>query len=454
MKALILFSFCVLVFSFSDAQIKSTTLPRNVSSNLESEIAPYINFDGNFILYSIENPRKGGWELWFSEKTKSGWSRGQEVVSVNKSLSLNSVGGYCVNNEGNEVIFTCKKYGGIGGYDLWYVTRKSDGRWSEPQNFGKPLNSTKNEVNPNLSLDGKKLYYMVCDDIKAGQSECCQIFYSEKKGNMWGAPKKLNASWNSCVSTPRISPDEKTIYFSSAKNSSSLDLYVSHFKNDKWETPIPMKEFNTDLDDQFISFSLAAKFVYYAKKDEKWNLYIGEMPEEYRFNQMNLFQGRTETADGSGPASKVVMVNTEDPEHVDLNLSDANGYFNFYLPTGNYTMYYENKDADKMFVLDTLAFNKEDEFERVRKKIIMEPFSKGKIYETTFAEDERIMLLQMKYLASVSKSKGFKLEVNYPASLTEEQKTKLLEWAEHFEQITLTEIEEAEENKSVKIKIN
>ena len=181
MKALILFSFCVFVFSFSEAQIKSTTLPRNVTSNLESEIAPYINYDGNFILYSIENTRKGGWELWFSEKTKSGWSRGQEVVPVNKALNLISIGGYCVNNEGTEIIYTCKKYGGIGNYDLWSVTRKADGRWGEPQNLGKPVNSTKDEANPNLSLDGKKLYYMVCDDIKTGQSECCQIFYSEIK---------------------------------------------------------------------------------------------------------------------------------------------------------------------------------------------------------------------------------------------------------------------------------
>lgn len=454
MKAFVLFSFCVLLFSFSKAQIKSTTLPRNVSSNLESEIAPYINYDGNFILYSIENPRKGGWELWFSEKTKSGWTRGQEVVSANKTLNLNSVGGYCVNNEGTEVIFTCKKYGGVGGYDLWSVTRKADGRWNEPQNFGKPVNSSKNEANPNLTLDGKKLYFMVCDAIKAGQSECCQIYTSEKKGNMWGAPQKLEASWNSCVSTPRISPDEKTIYFSTAKNSSSLDLYVSHFENGKWGTPIAMKEFNTDLDDQFISFSLAAKYVYFAKKDEKWNLYIGEMPEEYRFNQLNLFQGRTQTPDGSGVASKVVMVNAEDPEHVDLNLSDANGYFNFYLPTGDYTMYYENRDADKMFVLDTLVFSKEEEFERERKKITMESFAKGKTVETSFAEDERIMLLQLKYLAGISKSKGVNLEVDYPESLTEAQKTKLKEWADHFEQVTLNEIEESEGSNSVKIKIN
>jgi len=47
----------------------------------------------------------------------------------------------------NLMVFTSNKKGGIGGFDLWYSTFEN-GSWLEPINFGKNVNSEKDEYRP------------------------------------------------------------------------------------------------------------------------------------------------------------------------------------------------------------------------------------------------------------------------------------------------------------------
>ena len=45
----------------------------------------------------------------------------------------------------------------IGSYDIYYCTGGPD-NWSEPINFGAPINTTLEEKTINVSLDGKTAY--------------------------------------------------------------------------------------------------------------------------------------------------------------------------------------------------------------------------------------------------------------------------------------------------------
>ena len=45
------------------------------------------------------------------------------------------------------MVFVSNRAGGIGGYDLWY-SKKIGEEWSYPQNFGSPINSGYDEFRP------------------------------------------------------------------------------------------------------------------------------------------------------------------------------------------------------------------------------------------------------------------------------------------------------------------
>ena len=62
----------------------------------------------------------------------------------------------CLSPDGNKLIFASTQPGGFGGWDI-YVSNFTASGWSEPRNLGTPLNTPGNEVTP--FFDGIDLYF-------------------------------------------------------------------------------------------------------------------------------------------------------------------------------------------------------------------------------------------------------------------------------------------------------
>lgn len=62
----------------------------------------------------------------------------------------------CLSPDGNKLIFASTQPGGFGGWDI-YVSNLTASGWSEPRNLGTPLNTAGNEVTP--FFDGADLYF-------------------------------------------------------------------------------------------------------------------------------------------------------------------------------------------------------------------------------------------------------------------------------------------------------
>ena len=60
--------------------------------------------------------------------------------------------------DGNVIVFTSNRSGGLGGWDV-YVSHKGDGGWSAPRNLAAPINSSADELAVSLSLSGDYLYF-------------------------------------------------------------------------------------------------------------------------------------------------------------------------------------------------------------------------------------------------------------------------------------------------------
>ncbi len=55
--------------------------------------------------------------------------------------------------------------GGAGMVDAFVSFRNADGTWGEPRNLGKPFNTSGMEASPDLSPDGKYVFYAIDGDI-------------------------------------------------------------------------------------------------------------------------------------------------------------------------------------------------------------------------------------------------------------------------------------------------
>ncbi len=90
-----------------------------------------------------------------------------------------------------------------------------------------------------------------CEDSRAVQSSCTDLFYAEKTGDTYGTPTplkgNLNGSYHDGVVT--FSPDKNTMYFtrndSKSKDRLNLKLYVAEKDGERWEMA-KMLPFNSD----------------------------------------------------------------------------------------------------------------------------------------------------------------------------------------------------------------
>lgn len=61
--------------------------------------------------------------------------------------------------DGQTIYFASNRGGGFGGTDIYMSKKLPSGKWSEAINMGKEINTANDEDFPNISPDGKKLYF-------------------------------------------------------------------------------------------------------------------------------------------------------------------------------------------------------------------------------------------------------------------------------------------------------
>ena len=142
--------------------------------------------------------------------------------------------------------------------DFYITTRDSDGDWKPVRNIGPPINTPQfNEGAQSLTADGQRMYFTVCRGN-------CDIYVSDRDmyGN-WGRPQRLPEPLNlvhSSEKQPSISPDGRTLYFVSNRNSKkdNFDIWYSTRLDDyHWSEPMEIGDsINTPLNEQspFIHF--------------------------------------------------------------------------------------------------------------------------------------------------------------------------------------------------------
>jgi outer membrane protein OmpA-like peptidoglycan-associated protein/Tol biopolymer transport system component len=127
----------------------------------------------------------------------------------------------------------------------FYISYRKDDEWSVARNIGPPLNSELNEGAPSVTADGRLIFFTACN--REGGLGSCDIYFAERLGNKWGEPFNMGSPVNTSDwdAQPSISPDGKTLYFSSSRRGGrgKMDIwYTRQDEGGKWGIPVNLGE--------------------------------------------------------------------------------------------------------------------------------------------------------------------------------------------------------------------
>ena len=120
--------------------------------------------------------------------------------------------------------------GGVGGNDIYKVTKNEDGTWGEPENLGMTINTARDEDAPFVTEDGKTLYFASNGHPGYGNYD---IYKSTYENGSWTQPINLGKPLNTVANDIFLTntADSKFGYFSSNRRGGKgdLDIYKINF---------------------------------------------------------------------------------------------------------------------------------------------------------------------------------------------------------------------------------
>lgn len=101
-----------------------------------------------------------------------------------------------VTPDGNTIYFVSdRKKEGLGGRDIYRITKLPDGTWSQPYNLGYPINTPYDEDAPFIAVDNKTLYFASNNENSIGGFD---IFVSVMdEYGIWSSPINMGTPINS-----------------------------------------------------------------------------------------------------------------------------------------------------------------------------------------------------------------------------------------------------------------
>lgn len=128
--------------------------------------------------------------LWAFNMSQNGmWNKSNALFT---DAPNGSIGQPSISDDGRFLFFTSSHHAGFGQTDI-FVCEKVNGKWSEPKNLGKTVNSPRNELFPYYHPSGK-LYF--ASDGRAGMGGL-DIFYTYLQNGEWVTAIPLPAPINS-----------------------------------------------------------------------------------------------------------------------------------------------------------------------------------------------------------------------------------------------------------------
>jgi outer membrane protein OmpA-like peptidoglycan-associated protein/tetratricopeptide (TPR) repeat protein len=236
-------------------EIINYTTKENDKWKEPQDITSKINSDGYLATVGISND---GTKMFFFrddfgdgnlyQAEKKGY-RFTEIEELDKSINSKDWESHIsFTTDGNTAYFASTRKGGKGGRDIYVIEKNKKGKWNDPVNLGRTINTPYDEDCPVISEDGKTLYF--CSEAHKGMGGF-DIFYSTKNSmGEWTNPLNIGYPINTTDDDIFFMPFENGKYalFSFSKPDDTYgrkDIYQLQLKFDDGEKPEP--DASTDI---------------------------------------------------------------------------------------------------------------------------------------------------------------------------------------------------------------
>ena len=180
--------------------------PKIASFSDEDSDNPFITSDGKKLFFTSTRSgsvSEGKENIWFVERTASGWSDPKPVSDEVNAMQLHW--SISVSNDGT-LYFGGSGAESFGGTDI-YFSRPVDGVYTKPENMGGVINSEGADHCPYIAPDGSYIIYS-----RFGPGGGFLISFKDRSGN-WLEPVKIHEHLEGVC--PSVSPDGRYFFFNS-----------------------------------------------------------------------------------------------------------------------------------------------------------------------------------------------------------------------------------------------
>ena len=314
----------------------------------DDEYWPSITADGRTLMFTRQpnkanNPGFRGAEqedFYISTYSNKAWQK-----AYNAGAPLNTdqnEGAQTISSNGNYMFFSaCNRPGGLGSCDL-YFSAFSNGRWTQPSNLGAPVNTNRWESTPSISADGRTLFF---SSNRPGGYGGKDIWFTRlNMKNKWTEPVNLGSIINTDGDemSPFIHFDGKTLYFASDGHigMGGFDLFVTRLKDDStWTEPknlgYPINTYNDEMG--LIIESGGEKAYYSSTRDNSKgkDIYSFNLYESARPNPVSYMKGKVyDKETGKLLIADYELINLSTGKIIVKNATDETGNFLVCLPSG------------------------------------------------------------------------------------------------------------------------
>lgn len=128
----------------------------NTADGWESQ--PTLSGDGKSLYFASAREGSKGMDIYYSSKKEDGkWSKAKRLgPEINTDKNEKSP---FIHSDSRTLYFSSDGHIGLGGYDIFYVKTDTSGVFRKPVNLGYPINTAEDEAGFFVSLDGKKGYF-------------------------------------------------------------------------------------------------------------------------------------------------------------------------------------------------------------------------------------------------------------------------------------------------------
>lgn len=253
-----------------------------LDDKVNTDYAEYSAFYDNHSEILYYTTFLGDQDIYVSQKIKNSADTNKyefsQPIDINRLMDSNySDEYYLINTElndgspiisydGNSLYFVgCNRPNGNGSCDIYVSTKNKQNKWTKAVPLDNNINSRQFESFPSITKNNQTLYFVSTRETKyysdgedvANNYNIWQSKFNENTQKWDIAAIVENVNTDGAETSPFISDDGKTLYFSSTKGENHLggyDIYKSNYNSEtnSWSKPINLgSEINSEQDELY-----------------------------------------------------------------------------------------------------------------------------------------------------------------------------------------------------------